>query len=55
MVGGKRQRQRQKQREKEKSICCATYLCTHWLILVCLDQAYQDDSNQLNYPARGEE
>ena len=23
------------ERERETSICCSTYLCTHWLILVC--------------------
>ena len=23
------------EREKETSICCSTYLYTHWLILVC--------------------
>ena len=22
-------------RERETSICCSTYLCIHWLILVC--------------------
>ena len=22
-------------RERETSICCSTFLCTHWLTLVC--------------------
>ena len=26
---------REKGRERETSICCFTYICFHWLILVC--------------------
>ena len=44
--GGERERER-----KETSICCPTYLCTHWLLLVCAlmdfkptTLVYQDDA-----------
>ena len=47
------------ERERERLICCSTYLCIHWLMLVC---ALTGDrtcnlgtsgrcSNQLSYPA----
>ena len=46
--------------ERETFICCSTYLCIHWLILVYAlngDWTHNLDvfggcSNQLNYPAR---
>ena len=28
-------RERENGRQRETSICCSTYLCIHWLILVC--------------------
>ena len=28
-------REREKVRQRKTSICCSTYLCIHWLILVC--------------------
>ena len=28
-------RETEEEREGEMSICCSTYLCTHWLILAC--------------------
>ena len=28
-------RERDRERERETSICCSTYLCIHWLILIC--------------------
>ena len=45
--------------ERETSICCSTYLCIYWLILVCAltgDSTRNLDvlgrhSNQLSYPA----
>ena len=48
------------ERERETSICCSTYLCIHWLILVCTltrDRTHNLDawgqcSNQLSYMAR---
>ena len=48
------------ERETETLICCCTYLCVHWLILVCAltgDQTHNFGilgacSNQLNYLAR---
>ena len=30
-----RQRETERGRERETLICCSTYLCIHWLILVC--------------------
>ena len=33
-------------------ICCFTYLCIHWLILVCALPRGELCSNQLTYPAR---
>ena len=52
----------EKRRKRETLICCSTYLCIHWLILV---RALTGDgtcnvggsgwcSDQLNYPARTE-
>ena len=32
---GVREAERERERERETSICCSTYLCIHWLILVC--------------------
>ena len=51
---------RGRERETETLICCFTYLCVHWLILVCAlprDQTcnlgiLEWYSNQLSYPAR---
>ena len=60
--GGERQREtdRQTDRQKETSICCFTYWCMHWLIIVCaLTRGWTHNlsisgwsSNQLSYPAR---
>ena len=33
---GEREGGRQRVRERETSVCCSTYSCTHWLILVCV-------------------
>ena len=46
--------------EKERNICCYTYLCLNWLILISAltgDRTHNfgvsgQCSNQLNYPAR---
>ena len=48
------------EREKETSICCSSYFCIHWLILLCAltrDQTHNlgvlgRRSNQMSYPAR---
>ena len=48
------------ERERETSVCCFTYLCTHWLLLICTCTRNQtcnlgiwgQRSNQLSYPAR---
>ena len=60
MQEGRRERDRQREREKEILICCSTYLCIHWLILVCAptrDRTHNRgvlgrNSNQMSYPAR---
>ena len=52
-----REAEREEEREKAPSICCPTYLCTHWLFLVCAlmgDQTHNLGisglhSNQLSY------
>ena len=46
--------------ERETSVCCSTYLCTHWLILLCALTRYRTCNigvsgwhfNKLSYPAR---
>ena len=51
---------RERERDTERSICCSTYLCIHWLILICSltgDQTCnlgvsRQCSNQLSYPVR---
>ena len=58
--GRKRERGRDRERDIKTSICSSTYLCLHWLILVCALTKYQTHnfgvsgqcSNQLSYPAR---
>ena len=30
-----REEERERERDKQTLICCSTYLCIHWLILVC--------------------
>ena len=30
-----RERERERERQAERDICCSTYLCIHWFILVC--------------------
>ena len=30
-----REGRREREPDKEREVCCSTYLCTHWLILVC--------------------
>ena len=56
------ERERDRQTDRQTSICCSTYLCLYWLILVCAltrDQTHnlgvsRQCSNQLSYPARAE-
>ena len=31
-------RERGRQKERETSVCCSTYLCIYWLILLCPDR-----------------
>ena len=53
-------REREGEREREREICCSTYLCIHWLLLVCSltwDLTHNLGiwgwhSNCLSYPAR---
>ena len=42
------EREREREREREASVCCCTYLCTHWLLLGVSGPC----SNPLSYPAR---
>ena len=59
---GKREEEgggRERERERETLICCFTYLCFHWLFLVCAlteDQTHNlgvlgQRSNHPSYPA----
>ena len=60
---GEGARKREREREEETVICCSTYLCIHWLILVCVltrDQTCNLGvlgccSNQVSYTARARE
>ena len=57
-----RDREEGEEKEGETLICCSTYSCIHWLLLVCSltrDQTYNlgisgQYSNQLSYLARAE-
>ena len=56
----KERRGGERERDRQTLICCSTYLCIHWLILVCALIGYQTHNlgvlgwcpNQLSYPAR---
>ena len=50
----------EREEERETSTCCSTYVCIHWLLIVCAltgDQTHNlsvlgQRSNKLSYPAR---